>query len=299
MGILVLGTTALDSLKTPLGTRDNILGGSAVHFAMAARHFTQVNLVAVVGQDFPKKHISFLKRKDVVVDSITTAEGPSFRWSGEYKGNLNAAITLKTELGVLLTFQPKITPVQKKIKYVFLANLDPDIQRNLLKQMHSPRLVGLDSMNFWIQNKRKSLLGMLKLVDIYTANEAEAQDLTGESNLNKAARALRKLGPKMVIIKKGEHGVSFYSDKFVFSLPGYPVEALVDPTGAGDTFAGGFMGYLASSKRLGEKDIKKAIAYGVAFSSFNVEKFGVERTARLTLSQVSKRLKEINKLVSF
>jgi sugar/nucleoside kinase (ribokinase family) len=261
--------------------------------------FTQVNLVSVAGDDFPKKYIDFLKKKDLVLESLMIKQGKTFRWEGEYRGSQNKAVSLKTELGVLTSFKPRISESQRWIKYLFLANLDPDIQRFILRQMRSLKLVGLDSMDYWMKNKRKSLLKILKEVDIYTANETEALELSGESNLINAARSLRRMGPAMVIIKKGEHGVLFCCDEFIFSLPAYPVENLIDPTGAGDAFAGGFMGYLAKVNRLTSKDIKRAIAYGVVIASFNVECFGLERTCRLNLKQVKRRLSNFKKLIEF
>ena len=299
MSIIVLGTVALDSVKTPFGKRTEMLGGSAVHFSMSARMFTQVHLVAIVGKDFPAKHIDFLKRKGIVLDSLIRSEGKTFKWAGEYEGDLNSARTKKTELGVLLEFCPQVAAHQQKIRNVFLANVDPDLQMKLLGCMRSPRLVGLDSMNYWIQNKRNSLLKLFKKVDIFVANDREARDLSGENNLVKAAVSLRKQGPKMVLIKKGEHGVFFYSDKFIFSLPAYPTDTVVDPTGAGDTFAGGFMGYLSAQKKLDRSAIKNAIAFGTIAASFNVEAFGTEKTAKLSPADLRKRLAEFKKMVIF
>lgn len=299
MSIIVLGTVALDTVKTPHGERHNLLGGSAAHFAMSARFFSQVHLVAIIGEDFPQKHISFLHKKGLILTSLIKSNGKTFRWSGEYKGDLNTALTLSTELGVLSVFKPSLGEHQKKIENVFLANVDPEIQMHLLKSMHSPRLVGLDSMNYWIHNKRPSLIKLLKEVDIYVANDQEARDLSGEHNLIKAARALRRLGPRFIVIKKGEHGVLFYCDKFIFSYPAYPVEHVVDPTGAGDTFAGGFMGYLAKEGKITEKILKRAIVYGTVVSSFNVEGFGMERTAKLTKRDIKLRLNKFKKILSF
>lgn len=296
MSIIVLGTVALDSVKTPFGKRKELLGGSAAHFSMAARLFTKVNLIAIVGRDFPKKHISFLKSKGLNLSSLIMEKGRTFRWEGEYKGDLNSALTISTELGVLSVFKPQVSEEQRKIENIFLANVDPDIQEHLLRKMHSPKLVGLDSMNYWINTKRKELIKLLKLVDIYVANDQEAKDLSGESNLIKAAKRLSSFGPKMILIKKGEHGVLFYSrvlhakSGLVFSLPAYPVEKVIDPTGAGDTFAGGFMGYLAKSGKINGATIKKALAYGTVAASFNVEDFGLYRTHKLTLSDLEKRL---------
>lgn len=299
MSIIVLGTVALDSVKTPFGARKHMLGGSAVHFSMSARLFTNVNLVAIVGEDFPDKHINFLRKKGLILTSLIRTPGKTFKWAGEYKGDLNAAFTLSTELGVLSTFRPQVSEAQRKIKNIFLANVDPDVQEHLLIHIHSPDLVGLDSMNFWIKHKRRSLLRLLKKVNIYVANDQEARDLTGETNLIKAGRCLHSFGPDMVLVKKGEHGVLLYSDEFIFSLPAYPTEKVIDPTGAGDTFAGAFMGYLAKVKKINEATLKKAAAYGTVAASFNVEGFGLTETARLTAGKLENRLRHFRKITVF
>ena len=262
MSIVVLGTVALDTVKTPFGRRKQMLGGSAVHFAMAARLFCPVNLVAVVGDDFPKKYLDFLRLKGLILTSLLREHGKTFHWQGEYRGDLNTAITLNTELGVLATFTPVVSDEQRHIKYVFLANNDPDIQKRLLSRMRSPELVALDSMNYWIQHKRKALLNLLKVVDIYVANDQEARDLSQERDLVKAAKKLRALGPEMVLIKRGKDGLIFHCDQFTFSLPAYPVKKVIDPTGAGDTFAGGFMGYLTLAKRSTHGTLKKRFIMG-------------------------------------
>lgn len=274
-----------------------MLGGSAVHFAMSARLFTRVHLTAVIGRDFPQKHIDFLQKKGIILNSLIKDQGLTFKWDGEYKGDLNTALTRNTELGVLLTFRPCVSEEQKDIKYIFLANVDPDIQMDLLETMRSPQFVGLDSMNFWINNKRRSLLRLFKKVNIYVANDQEARILSGENNLVEAARKLHSCGPQMVLIKKGEHGIFFYSDKFIFSLSAYPVEKVIDPTGAGDTFAGGFMGYLAKTGKINASKIKKAIAYGTIAASFNVQGFGVDKTASLRMPDVERRLDRFIKIV--
>ena len=299
MSIIVLGTVALDTVKTPFGLRKQMLGGSAVHFAMSARLFANVNLVAIIGEDFPQKYINFLHKKGVILTSLIRTEGETFKWQGEYKGDLNTALTLSTELGVLSSFKPRVSHQQRKIKYIFLANVDPDIQRHLLSHMQQRRLVALDSMNYWIGHKRGALLRLLKEVDIYVANDQEARQLSGEINLIKAARALYSYGPRMILIKKGEHGVLFFSDKFIFSLPAYPTDRVIDPTGAGDTFAGAFMGYLTKTKKINEAAIKKALAYGTIAASFNVESFGLDKTARLTMRDLESRLAQFRKYISF
>jgi sugar/nucleoside kinase (ribokinase family) len=266
---------------------------------MSARLFTKVNLVAVVGEDFPPKYLEFLKAKGIDLTSLRQAQGKTFQWNGEYRGDLNAALTLSTELGVLANFKPLISAEQRNIGYIFLANVDPDIQRHLLRRLHLPKLVGLDSMNYWIQHQRPALLRLLKMVDIYVANDQEARGLAQEANLLKAAQYLHSLGPQMVLIKKGEHGILFYSARFKFCLPAYPTDKVIDPTGAGDTFAGGFMGYLAKVAKADPASIKKAIAYATVAASFNVEGFGVERTAHLTIRDLNQRLSQFKKLVGF
>lgn len=299
MSIIVLGTVALDTVKTPFGSKKHMLGGSAAHFSMSARIFSKVNLVAIIGEDFPAEYVEFLRKKGVILTSLIKEKGKTFKWEGEYRGDLNTALTLNTELGVLSAFQPCVSCEQKKIRHIFLANVDPDIQRHLLESMRSPSLVGLDSMNYWIHHKRNSLLRLLKKVDIYVANDQEARDLSGENNLIKAAKCLSGYGPRMILVKKGEHGVIFYSDEFIFSIPAYPTDKVVDPTGAGDTFAGGFMGYLAKAKKINSGAIRKAIAYGTIAASFNVEDFGLARTARLTMRDLTQRFADFRRFVLF
>lgn len=299
MGVLVLGTVALDTIKTPMGIRKRIIGGSASHFSMSARLFTKVSVVACVGEDFPQENIDLLKRKKLDLASLSLEKGKTFHWSGEYKSDLNSAITLKTELGVLSSFKPRILKRQRKIKYVFLANVDPDIQRALLNNMQSPKITALDSMNYWIDTKRNSLLRLLKDVDIYLANDREAMTLSGETSLIKAAKALYRMGPKMILIKKGEHGSLFYNGKHFFSLPAYPAKRVIDPTGAGDTFAGGFMGYLTRQGRVNDRAIKNALAYGTIAASFNIEGFGLEASARVKMSDLNSRLLKFREYASF
>jgi sugar/nucleoside kinase (ribokinase family) len=299
MSILVLGTVVLDTVKTPLGFRKLILGGSAAHFSMSARLFTDVHLVAVVGDDFPRKYIKFLKDKGLNLLSLVKEQGKTFHWQGEYRGDLNNAITLKTELGVLATFKPKITREQSRIKNIFLANVDPEIQDYLLSKIHSPKLVAMDTMNYWINTKRKHLLKLLKKVNIFVVNDQEARDLTGEVNVIKAAKALRSFGPGMVLVKKGEHGVLLYSGKLILALPAYPQDRVVDPTGAGDTFAGGFMGYLVRANKINEITLKKALGFGTMAASFNIEDFGLNKTKQINLKDLSSRLSEFRRSFVF
>jgi len=276
-----------------------LLGGSAAHFCMSARLFTDVHLVGIVGEDFPKKYIRFLRKRGVDLTSLIAREGKSFQWHGEYKDHdLNSAITLATEVGVLMDYYPQVAIHQRDVPNIFLANIDPNIQMNMLKLMKKPRLTGLDSMNFWIDNRKPAVKRLLKRVNLFVANDAEARALSGETNLVKAAKALRKMGPEFIIVKKGEHGVFFYCDQFMFSFPAYPVEHVVDPTGAGDTFAGGLMGYLTKTKRINEKAIREAVVYATTLASFNVEGFGMAKTANLTLGQVNKRKNHLIKHIT-
>lgn len=292
MSLIVLGTVALDHVKTPSGAKKDMLGGSAAHCSMSARLFTNVHLIAVVGQDFPDKHLFFLKRKGIDLTSLKISEGKTFRWQGEYKKeDFNTALTLATELGVLQNYVPSIAEHQKHIPNVFLANIDPDLQMKLLSTLRKPQLIGLDSMNLWIQHKSASLKRLMKSVHLFVANDAEARALTGEGNLIKAAKRLSQMGPKMIVVKKGEHGVLFYSKNLMFSFPAYPVDRVVDPTGAGDTFAGALMGYLSKVKKVDEKSLRKALLYATALASFNVEGFGMAKTASLTMADVERRLK--------
>ncbi len=300
MSIVVLGTVALDTVKTPAGFKKDLLGGSAAHFAMSACLFTKVILGAVVGEDFPKKYLSFFRKKGLDLSCLQMEKGCTFRWQGEYKqDDLNTACTLNTELGVITSYVPRLSRARKKTKNVFLGNYDPDVQLQFLKQMDSLEFVGLDTMNLWIHNKRKSLKPLLKKTHILIINDTEARDLTYEKNLLQAARALNSYGPKMILIKKGENGALFYSKNIIFALPAFPIEKVVDPTGAGDTFAGGVMGYLVRAKRINDRVLKNALAYGTVLSSFNVQGFGLKRTAPLKKREVEKRIKEYKRFFRF
>lgn len=299
MSLVVLGTVALDHVKTPSGSKKEMLGGSAAHFSMSARLFTPVHLVAVVGKDFPKKHLEFLRRKGIDLTSLVVGNGKTFRWTGEYKkGDFNTALTLGTKLGVLEHYVPTITDHQKHMPNLFLANFDPDLQLKLISEVKSPQLIGLDSMNLWINIKLKSLKRLMKQVHLFVANDSEARALTGEHNLIMAAQALVQMGPRLIIIKKGEHGVLFYSKDFMFSFPSYPVSRVVDPTGAGDTFAGGLMGYLSKVNRVDERNLRKAVLYATTVASFNVEGFGTAKTAPLSMREVEERMKTLVKFMS-
>ncbi|MBN1869702.1 MAG: sugar kinase [Candidatus Omnitrophica bacterium] len=299
MSLITLGTVALDNVKTESGDKRELMGGSAAHFAMGARLFTKVHLVSVIGEDFPARHIQLLRRKGINLDSLTESGGKTFQWHGEYrKGDYNKAITLSTELGVLSNYVPQVALHQLNIPNVFLANLGPDTQLKFLKLMRNPKFVGLDSMNLWINTMRQDLLEVIKKADLFVLNDGEAGMLTEETNLIKAAKKLRKMGPRLVVIKKGEHGVLFYCDRFMFAFPAYPVSHVVDPTGAGDTFAGGLMGYLSRAGKITEPDLRKAVIYATTLASFNVEGFGVARTSCLTMAQVNARMNRLKKFIA-
>jgi sugar/nucleoside kinase (ribokinase family) len=296
MGLLVLGTVALDNVQTPSGIKKNMLGGSAAHFAMSARIFDEVNVVGVVGTDFPSVHLDFMKRKGANLSALTIADGETFRWTGEYcKEDLNTALTRETRLGVLAEYVPVISEAQKKMAYVFLANLAPSVQEKMLRMMSAPAFVGLDTMNLWITTALKDLRRILKKVNLLVLNDAEAGMLTGERNCVRAARILRGMGPRIVVIKKGEHGVYVYGGTYEFGYPAFPIEKVIDPTGAGDTFAGALFGHIARTRRSDEKTLRRAAVFGTVLASFNVEGFGMARTAPLTMREVEKRVKEYQK----
>lgn len=293
MSLICMGTVALDDLKTPSGIRKDLLGGSASHFAMSASLFTKVHIASIIGRDFPKKYLDLLRSKNVDISSLAIDEGKTFHWNGEYKKDaMNHAITHSTELGVLVNYEPRVSDAQRHIPFVFLANFTPDIQMEFLKLMKTPKLVGLDSMNLWINTALPSLKALMKKVDLFVANEGEATALTGETNLIKASQALRRMGPPIVVVKKGEHGVIVNSSRFMFGFAAYPVTKVVDPTGAGDTFAGGLMGYLTRAGKITETTMRQACIYATICSSFNVEGFAMQKTAHLTMAAVNDRRKE-------
>ena len=279
MSVLVVGSMALDSVETPFGKVENILGGSASYFSLAASNFTDVNVVAVVGNDFPDEHIQLLESHDIKLDGVKREEGETFRWVGHYGYDLSEAKTLETHLNVFETFNPVLPDHYKDIDIVFLANIDPVIQLEVLKQVNKPRVVACDTMNFWIESKPEELKNLLGHVDILMINDAETRELAGEPIIVKAARKIMELGPKMLIVKRGEYVALMFSKEGIFYAPSYPLEEVFDPTGAGDTFAGGFMGYVASHDIENINDYKRAVIYGSVLASFTVEDFSVNRLA--------------------
>ena len=298
MSILAVGTVALDSIETPFGAEDNVLGGSAMYIALAARYFSEdVRLVGVVGADFPDEYLDLLRASGVNLDGLeVNADGRTFAWSGRYHYDLNDRDTLATHLNVLETFDPVVPEAYRDSRIVCLGNLDPDIQRKVLEQMRSPELVVCDTMNYWIENTPDSLRETLTLVDCLIINDAEARELAQEANLVKAARVIRSMGPATLIIKKGEHGALLFTQGHVFSAPAYPLEDIQDPTGAGDTFAGGFAGYLAQAGQQNADGYKRAVIYGSAMASFCVERFGPDRLVGLTEPEISSRVEAFREL---
>ncbi len=299
MGLLVVGSIAFDSVKTPFGHAEDVLGGSATYFSTAASYFTDVSLVAVVGEDFPEQHLQFLRSRNIDLTGLERAPGKTFRWKGEYTYELNEAHTLDTQLNVFQTFRPRLAEKQKKSQVVFLANIDPDLQREVLSQVEKPALVACDTMNFWIGGKRDALVRTLGLVDILIINDGEARELAGEPNLVRAASKIRSFGPRTLIIKRGEYGALLFGKDSVFSAPAYPLESVFDPTGAGDSFAGGFMGYLANTMNFEDANIRRAIIFGSVMASFNVEDFSLNRLRTLEYREIENRYREFRRLTHF
>ena len=288
--LLVVGSVALDSVETPFGKVQEALGGSATFFSYAASFLTQVRLVATVGQDFPEEHVKLLRDRGVDVRGLQVASGRTFRWTGEYGYDLNEARTLDTQLNVFADFRPELDEAQARTPYLFLANIDPELQLAVLKQMRTrPRLVALDTMNFWIKGKREALLRVLREADVVTINDGEARQLAEEPNLIKAARKISALGPRTVVVKRGEYGALLFDGGAFFVVPAYPLESVFDPTGAGDAFAGGFMGYIAFRDRTDAGTVRRAMVYGSVMASFTVEDFSLNRLTRLTSGEIGQR----------
>ena len=299
MSVLVVGSVALDSVETPFGKADDVLGGSATFFSASASHLTDVQVVGVVGNDYPMDRLRALESRNVDLGGIEQVDGSSFRWRGRYRHDLNSAETLETHLGVFSHFEPKIPERFAEPEFLFLANIDPRLQLAVLKQVKRPRLVASDTMNFWIESRRPELLELLAHVDLITLNDAEARQLTEQSNLIKAARWLMARGPQHVVIKKGEHCAFLFRDNNIFFAPAYPLESVFDPTGAGDSFAGGFIGYLARTRDLSDANMRRAVIYGSAMGSFAVEKFSIERLMSVTAPEIQDRVRAFKQLVAF
>ncbi len=299
MSILVVGSVALDSIRTPFGEVDEILGGSATYFSVAASFFNDVRLVAVVGEDFPAEHVDFLASRKVDLRGLKRVPGKTFRWKGHYDYDLNEAHTLDTQLNVFQDFDPDIPEEYRDSEFVFLANIDPGLQLRVLEQVRSPRLVICDTMNLWIETRRPQLLETISRVDYLLLNDSEARQLAEEPNLIAAGRKLLGMGPRRVIVKKGEHGVIMLGKDVFFSLPAYPLETVFDPTGAGDTFGGGLLGSLSRYPQMSEDDIRRSVVYGSVIASFNVESFSCDRLRDLTTGEIEERYREFTAMTCF
>ncbi len=299
MAILVVGSIALDTIETPYGRREDILGGSATYFSYAASFFDRVSLVGVVGEDFSKEFVELLQSRCIDTEGLQVMEGKTFRWVGSYEGDMNTAKTHSTCLNVFETFQPIIPEKYKDSEIVFLANNDPELQIGVLSQVNNPKITIADTMNLWINTRKESLVRLFGTVDIVIMNEDEARMYADTPNLIGAGKRILDQGPKYLVIKKGENGATLMSQQFCFSLPGFPVEDVRDPTGAGDTFAGGFVGYLAKSGKVDKASLKKAVVYGSVMASFNVEDFSLDRMKRLNDREIEGRYLEYVDLTNF
>jgi len=299
MSILVVGSVAYDTVETPFGRAEKVLGGSASFFSVAASFFTPVNLVAVVGDDFSEKAMSAFQGRPVDLEGLERTAGKTFHWQGKYSYDLNSRETVCTDLNVFEFFKPRIPDRYRRSEHVFLGNIDPVLQRQVLDQVDRPRLVACDTMNFWISGKPEELKRTLAAVDILLINDAEARQLSGEWNIVKAARAIRAMGPHTLVIKKGEHGVLMFSEDGSFAAPAYPLEEVFDPTGAGDTFAGGFLGYLAGSPTLDEAALRRAVIMGSTLASFCVEAFSLDRLLTLSRPEIDARYRLFKRLTHF
>jgi sugar/nucleoside kinase (ribokinase family) len=299
MSILVVGSVALDSVETPFGVRERVLGGSATYFSTSASFFTDVNLVAVVGEDFSEEHTKFLASRNIDLTGLSRVPGETFHWKGRYGYDLNEAQTLETHLNVFESFKPVIPEAYADAEYLILANIDPELQMEVLNQVKNPKVVACDTMNFWISSKLEALKKVISRVDFLIINEGEARQLSGEANLVRAARAILALGVKNLVVKRGEYGVLMFSGNSVFAAPAYPLEEVFDPTGAGDTFAGGFMGYLANTGNLSEEGVRQAIVFGSVMASFNVEAFSLDRLKTLSYPEIEARYRSFKKMTHF
>ena len=299
MSVLIVGSTALDSIKTPCAERSRQLGGSASHASVAASFFVPVHLVGVVGDDFPQRYLRLYRQRGINLEALQIRPGKTFHWSGEYETNMNNRRTLKTELGVFETFSPELPDSLRSVPYVLLANIAPALQNHVLDQMHRPKFVIADTMDLWLNTARSDLLRLLRRVDAFVLNDSEAQLLTGDNNLVSAVSKIHQLGPKYVIAKKGEHGSLMSSPDGLFLAPAFPLHRVIDPTGAGDSFVGGLAGWLASESGSIRGKLRRAMVYGSVVASFCCEGFGLTRTLRIDRSKIEQRVKFLEKLARF
>ncbi|HUS58477.1 MAG TPA: PfkB family carbohydrate kinase [Planctomycetota bacterium] len=299
MSLLVVGSIALDSVETPSGKVEEVLGGSATYFSYAASFYTKVRLVGVVGDDFPPEHRELLKSRNVDIAGLEVSRGKTFRWRGSYEGAMNAATTLDVQLNCFGEFEPKIPEAFRDSEYVFLANCSPRLQKSVLSHVKSPKLVMCDTMNFYIDTERDELIDLLGRVDGFIINDAEAAQLTGKHNLVSAGRTILGYGPRFVVIKKGEHGAMLMDNQSIFCIPAFPLEEVVDPTGAGDSFAGGMMGHLSGSGKRDIAALKRALAFGTVIASFNVQGFSLSKFRSIDTSDIEKRFSDFAEMMRF
>ena len=299
MSVLIVGSTALDSIKTPKSENPRLLGGSASHASVAASFFSPVKLIGVVGEDFPKRYLDLYHRHHIDLEGLQILPGKTFHWSGEYEANMNNRRTLLTELGVFETFNPTLPASDRDVPFVLLANIAPSLQHHVLEQMRKPKFVAADTMDLWLNIALPDLLRLLKRLDLFVLNDSEAHQLTKEDNLFTSLKKLHRLGPKYVIIKKGSHGSLLSGPKGLFLCPAYPLHKVVDPTGAGDSFVGGLMGFLASAKGSIDSNLRRAMVYGSVVASFCCEGFGLLRTTKITRKQINQRVRELEQLTEF
>ena len=300
MSLLVVGSVAFDAVETPFGKRERMLGGSATHFSLSASFFTDVRVVGVVGGDFGEEEMSVFRERAVNTDDLERVEsGKTFFWSGRYDFDLNTAHTLDTQLNVFADFRPKLSDESKRARMVFLGNIQPDLQSEVREQVRGAELVALDTMNYWITTVPSEVESAIRRVNVVIVNDAEARQLSGEPNLIKAARKILSWGPRALVVKRGEYGAAMFTKDSYFAIPAYPLESVFDPTGAGDTFAGGFMGYLASSESVDDETLRRAVIFGAVMASFNVEEFGTERVRRLTYEEINSRFRDFKRMTHF
>jgi sugar/nucleoside kinase (ribokinase family) len=299
MSVLVVGTVAFDSIETPFGCAERILGGSASYFALGASFFAPVRVVGVIGADFPQDYLDLFTQRSIDIEGIHKEKGETFHWRGRYHEDVNVRDTLELHLNVLAGFKPRLPERYRDAEYVFLGNIDPNMQIEVLDQIRRMKLVVCDTMDHWIRESAESLRAVLKRIEVLVINDSEARLLSGYDNIVKAARAILKMGPRMVLIKRGEYGVLQFSDSSVFATPAYPLEEVFDPTGAGDSFAGGFLGHLARSRDLSQGGLRRAIVYGSVVASFTVEDFGVKRLTAASLAEIEERYQRFVELTDF
>jgi len=300
VSLLVVGSVAFDAVETPFGKRERMLGGSATHFSLSASFFANVRVVGVVGGDFGDEEMSVFRQHEINTDDLErVADGKTFFWSGRYEFDLNTAHTLDTQLNVFAEFKPKLSEESKRARMVFLGNIQPDLQREVREQVRGAELVALDTMNYWITTVPREVEAAIREVDVVIINDAEARQLAGEPNLIRAARKILSWGPRALVVKRGEYGAAMFTPETYFAIPAYPLESVFDPTGAGDTFAGGFMGYLASQSEVDDAALRRAIIFGSVMASFNVEEFGTERVQRLTHEEINRRFGDFKRMTHF